>query len=193
MSHLIIPLYIICGWFGRCPHPPLPPTPSPAAQATAESPASPDTALWGIGQLWSGITDKDTGWCEGYGMPTGNGARPSLVFPVPGGVLNERRGFSLTHSGLDIVAPEGATVVAPAGGTVIWSGWSTWGGGNVVAISHGGGWYSLLFHLAAVSVECGQGVTAGQVVGSVGSSGAANYFHTHYEIRNGAYSYDPGW
>lgn len=167
------------------------PDPSPLV---IESP-SPivEPGLWGNGQLWAVITDKDDGYCPDYGMPSGNGAKPYLVSPVVAGVVNNNRGFRTGHTGTDLSAPKGTPVLAPAGGVIIWAGVSGWCGAGcqVVVISHGGGWHSLLFHLSAVYVECGQWVGVGEVVGTVGDTGAATFFHTHYEIRNGNYSYPP--
>jgi len=152
-----------------------------------------EQGYWGIGQPWVGLTEDDEGVCPGYGMPQGSGARPGLLFPVPGGVVNERRPFSVKHTGVDIIAPTGSAVLAPASGVVIWAGWSTWGFGETVAIAHGGGWYSLLFHLSEVHVACGQSVGQGSMVGKVGETGnvSVGYSHLHFELRNGGYAYSP--
>lgn len=184
-------LFLVCALLGgRCP---LPAPPALPIEAPIEAPITEgDTGpFWGIGQPWTGITDKDAGHCEGYDMPTGEGARPSLSWPVPGGVLHEGRGFRVGHTGYDIDAAEGSPVLAAAGGTVVWSGWSTWGFGLMVAVSHGGGWWTLYAHLSAVLVECGDWVGSGSPIGLVGMTGAATFFHCHFELKNGGWSWRP--
>lgn len=92
------------------------------------------------------------------------------------------------HDGLDIGGPTGVSVLAAAAGTVIYAGWRKKGtdgaaGGIVVWISHGGGTlYTTYNHLSAVTVKIGQHVTAGQRVGSIGETGAAEGTHLHFEV-----------
>ena len=92
------------------------------------------------------------------------------------------------HDGLDIGGPTGVPVLAAAAGTVIYAGWRKKGtdgaaGGIVVWISHGGGTlYTTYNHLSAVTVKIGQRVTAGQRVGSIGETGAADGTHLHFEV-----------
>jgi murein DD-endopeptidase MepM/ murein hydrolase activator NlpD len=92
------------------------------------------------------------------------------------------------HDGLDIGGPTGVPVLAAAAGTVIYAGWRKKGtdgaaGGIVVWISHGGGTlYTTYNHLSAVTVKIGQHVTAGQRVGSIGETGAAEGTHLHFEV-----------
>ncbi len=92
------------------------------------------------------------------------------------------------HDGLDIGGPTGVPILAAASGTVIYAGWRKAGtdgaaGGIVVWISHGGGTlYTTYNHLSAVTVKIGQHVTAGQRVGSMGETGAAQGSHLHFEV-----------
>jgi murein DD-endopeptidase MepM/ murein hydrolase activator NlpD len=160
------------------------------AVAPPPIPEQPDSVR-GLGQLWAGVSQWDTGHCDGYGMPSGSGSPPALSWPVDSQDMNEGRPFSITHSGIDIRAEVGSPVYASATGRVIWAGYSTYGLGNVVAVRHGGGWHTLYGHLSAAAVTCGQWVYRGDVVGSVGMSGGSNYEHLHFEIRNGAWAYRP--
>jgi murein DD-endopeptidase MepM/ murein hydrolase activator NlpD len=91
------------------------------------------------------------------------------------------------HSGLDIGAAWGKPVVAAAAGTVIYAGRRQAGsdgagGGIVVWISHGGTLYTTYNHLAGVTVRAGQRVAAGDQVGTVGATGAADGSHLHFEV-----------
>jgi murein DD-endopeptidase MepM/ murein hydrolase activator NlpD len=123
-----------------------------------------------------------------------------LTWPVPGHhVLTLKFGctnFALEprfgtcahwHNGLDIGAGWGTPVVAAANGTVIYagrraSGSDGAGGGIVVWISHGGTLYTTYNHLSGVTVKAGQRVEAGQQVGTIGATGAADGAHLHFEV-----------
>lgn len=92
------------------------------------------------------------------------------------------RGFSSWHTGVDLSASVGAAVKAANGGVVIFAGWNSWGYGNTIVLSHGP--FSTLYgHLSSINVGCGQVVSAGQVIGGVGSTGNSSGPHLHFEIR----------
>jgi murein DD-endopeptidase MepM/ murein hydrolase activator NlpD len=123
-----------------------------------------------------------------------------LEWPVPGhhlitlrygctGYVAEPRFGSCRHwhNGLDIGANWGTPVVAAAAGTVIYAGWRKAGtdgagGGIVVWISHAGQLYTTYNHLSGVTVRAGQKVKAGDQIGRVGETGAADGAHLHFEV-----------
>ena len=86
------------------------------------------------------------------------------------------------HSGEDIAAPQGTDVAAMNAGVVrlIIHHFFT---GNGVILDHGVGLYSMYFHLSKVSVQQGQLVKPGQVIGQVGSTGRASGPHLHWGVR----------
>lgn len=90
--------------------------------------------------------------------------------------------FSSFHTGVDLAAPVGTAVNAANGGVVIFAGWSNWGYGNAIVLSHGP-FTTVYGHLSSINVGCGQVVSAGQVIGGVGSSGNSSGPHLHFEIR----------
>jgi peptidoglycan DL-endopeptidase CwlO len=94
------------------------------------------------------------------------------------------------HSGIDLAAARGTPVRATLPGivTVIVS---ATGYGLHVVIDHGGGLTSLYGHLDTVLVNSGDDVAAGQVIGTVGSSGNATGPHLHFEIRRDGIAEDP--
>ena len=94
------------------------------------------------------------------------------------------------HSGIDLAAPTGTPVVATAAGIahVIES---AIGFGLHVVIDHGGGLQSLYGHLSAVDVVDGQVVSAGQLIGAVGSTGNSTGSHLHFEIDRNGIAEDP--
>jgi murein DD-endopeptidase MepM/ murein hydrolase activator NlpD len=98
------------------------------------------------------------------------------------------------HAGVDFGAPAGTEIVAAAGGRVIQAGWSG-GYGNYTCIDHGqvdGQRLSTCYgHQQKILVSPGQQVSAGQVVGLVGSTGASTGPHLHFEVRLGGRPVDP--
>ena len=86
------------------------------------------------------------------------------------------------HSGIDIGAAMGAPVVAAGSGTIVSAG-RLGGYGNAIVIQHNGVQQTLYGHLSEVFVEAGQNVTAGTVIGRVGSSGQSTGPHLHFESR----------
>ncbi len=94
------------------------------------------------------------------------------------------------HSGVDIGAPLGQDIVAAAEGLVIEAGWKG-GYGLAVVIDHGGGLATLYAHQSRLLVSDGQVVTAGQVIGEVGSTGQSTGPHLHFEVRVDGVPRDP--
>ncbi len=85
------------------------------------------------------------------------------------------------HNGIDLGASTGTEVVAIKAGTVVSAG-DRGGYGNSVVVDHGNGYTSTYNHLDSVSVNEGDKVTSGQVVGLVGSTGNSTGPHLHFEI-----------
>lgn len=93
-----------------------------------------------------------------------------------------------THQGVDLIAPQGDPVIAAADGIVTDVIKSRKGLGNVVEITHDGGYVTRYAHLADVAVSKGQRVPRGKRIASVGISGNSFAPHLHYEVmRNGEY------
>jgi murein DD-endopeptidase MepM/ murein hydrolase activator NlpD len=99
------------------------------------------------------------------------------------------------HSGIDIAAPSGAPVVATGSGIVISAGWNG-GYGKAIVIQHNDTQQTLYGHLSEISVQPGQKIDRGTVIGLVGSTGNSTGPHLHFESRTsttGAWvAVDPG-
>jgi murein DD-endopeptidase MepM/ murein hydrolase activator NlpD len=117
-----------------------------------------------------------------------------LVIPVAGvkpdqltDTFTEARGEGTRlHKALDIMAPRGTPVLAAAAGTVEKLFHSNAGGNTIYVRSPNRGTIHYYAHLDryADGLREGQGVTQGQAIGTVGSTGDANPAapHLHFEI-----------
>lgn len=90
------------------------------------------------------------------------------------------------HNGDDYAAPAGTPVYAADEGTVAFEGWGqnhTWMGAaaGICVLINNGGVYSGYAHLSGTTVNKGQRVEKGQLIGTVGSTGAATGAHLHFE------------
>jgi murein DD-endopeptidase MepM/ murein hydrolase activator NlpD len=85
------------------------------------------------------------------------------------------------HRGTDYAAPSGTPVYSAGDGHVIKAGYSR-ANGNYVFIRHGEQYITRYLHLRKRMVNRGQRVSQSQVIGTVGSTGAATGPHLHYEF-----------
>ncbi len=85
------------------------------------------------------------------------------------------------HSGVDLAAPSGTPIYASRSGTVTTAA-NNKSMGNYVTINHGDGFSTSYLHMTHYIVSKGQRVTAGQVIGYVGSTGVSTGPHLHFTI-----------
>ena len=85
------------------------------------------------------------------------------------------------HRGTDYAAPRGTPVFAAGDGRVIEAGYTS-ANGNYVFLQHGESFKTHYLHLNKRRVSKGNRVKQGQVIGTVGSTGAATGPHLHYEF-----------
>jgi septal ring factor EnvC (AmiA/AmiB activator) len=107
-----------------------------------------------------------------------------------GKVVNPRFNTVTVQNGLDIEAPAGAPVHAVAPGRVVHAGWFK-GYGNLVIVDHGGGYHTLVAHLATMRTAQGEDVEAGTVLGTVGDSGSLKGPYLYFELREKGRPVDP--
>ena len=107
-----------------------------------------------------------------------------VLFRYVNGVYSER------HAGLDIDGDTGDSVYAPANGRVVLAEYLHYTG-NTIVIEHGGGLKSFLYHMDELSVNEGDMVTQGQIIGKVGTTGYSTGAHMHYEVRIANQSISP--
>lgn len=116
------------------------------------------------------------------GLPTGKGQG---IWPASGPItspfgyrVNPVVGFSELHDGTDIGAPCGAPVQSAWPGVVISARYQR-GYGNRVLVDSG--MYKATYnHLSGFAVQPGQTVKAGQLIGTVGTTGWSTGCHLHF-------------
>lgn len=138
--------------------------------------------------------DSADGEVSNYFTPEGRSMHKQFL-RAPVDFTRISSGFSLTrlhpilnkmraHKGVDYAAPSGTPIKAAGDGKVSFQG--TQGGyGNVVILDHGSGITTLYGHLSRFvkGTRNGRRVQQGNIIGYVGSTGAATGPHLHYEYR----------
>lgn len=88
------------------------------------------------------------------------------------------------HQGYDYRAHYGTPVYAVAHGVVTEARYNG-GWGNNILIRHASGMQSHYAHLSSISVQSGQKVVRGQLIGRVGSTGRSTGAHLHFGLLSG--------
>lgn len=116
------------------------------------------------------------------------------VFAMDRLVYSETLADWRTHDGIDISAVQGTTVLAASSGTVS-SVTDDPLMGTTVVIRHDGGYQTTYSNLQArPNVEAGETVSAGQIIGAVGRTAAAESAqgpHLHFSVTKDGLPVDP--
>ena len=96
------------------------------------------------------------------------------------------------HLGVDYAAPKGTKIFAAGNGTVTFIGRRS-GYGNVVEISHGGGYSTLYAHVSgfAKGVKVGNQVKQKELIAYVGNTGLSSGPHLHFGLYKNKQAIDP--
>ena len=96
-------------------------------------------------------------------------------------------GASKYHEGVDLAGPEGTPIYASRTG-IVSAATSNSKAGFYVKINHGDGYHSIYMHMTRYVVSVNQAVSAGQLIGYMGSTGVSSGPHLHFGISyNGNY------
>lgn len=136
----------------------------------------------------SEIKEENTGKSSGTSTKLAVSPTPRVSFngyyshPVPGAIRTQ--GIH-GYNAVDFGAAYGTPVRAAADGKVLTSKNSGWNGGygNMIIITHSNGTQTLYSHMSSNVVYSGQNVSAGEVIGYVGSTGKSTGNHLHFEVR----------
>jgi len=146
------------------------------------------------GQNLIGIFYRDSQGGVGFYTPDGRSMRKAFLrMPVEfariSSKFNPRRRHPISnkiraHKGVDYAAKRGTPIMASGNGKIIFRGRKN-GYGNTVVIQHGSQINTLYAHMSRFNKDfkVGSRVQQGQVIGYVGSTGAATGSHLHYEFR----------
>jgi len=91
-------------------------------------------------------------------------------------------GYNRMHNGIDMACPQGTPIYATRSGRVTTAAYQAGGAGNYVSINHLDGFASIYMHMTHYVVSPGQNVSAGQLIGYVGSTGISTGPHLHFGI-----------
>lgn len=115
--------------------------------------------------------------------------RAPVDFTRVSSVFSNRRkhpvyGFTRAHKGVDYAAPTGTPVRASGDGRITFLG-RKGGFGKLIVLRHNSRYTTAYAHLNRFTskLKVGQRVKQGEVIGQVGSTGAATGPHLHYEFR----------
>lgn len=86
------------------------------------------------------------------------------------------------HAGVDLSAPQGTPIIASRSGVVTAASYEAGGAGYYVNINHMDGFVTRYMHMTHFIVSPGQNVTAGEVIGYCGSTGASTGPHLHFSV-----------
>lgn len=143
-------------------------------QLAAQEPAPPPST--GGGSSSNPVVDPSGNWywpLPGY----------YYISSVFGGRYHPITGVWESHTGTDVPAPGGTPIQCAKDGIVTTSQYNP-SYGNYCIIYHGNGYATLYAHMRALpSVKVGESVTAGQVIGYVGTTGSSTGNHLHFELR----------
>ncbi len=85
------------------------------------------------------------------------------------------------HNGVDLAGPMGTPIIASRSGVVKTATYN-WSAGYYVAIDHQDGFETRYMHMTHYIVGVGDHVTAGQVIGYMGSTGTSTGSHLHFSV-----------
>jgi murein DD-endopeptidase MepM/ murein hydrolase activator NlpD len=114
-------------------------------------------------------------------------------WPVRGRVVSDfgPKGGGLHNDGINIAATRGTPIRAAESGVVVYAGNELRGFGNLVLLRHADGWMTAYGHADDLTVQRGDQVRRGQVIGKVGATGNVSTPQIHFEIRRGSRPVNP--
>lgn len=96
------------------------------------------------------------------------------------------------HTGIDFSAGKDTPIMATMNGEVLYIGNNPNGFGKHIVLYHGGGITTMYAHMNRYgAVKTGQKVSAGDVIGYVGTTGLSTGNHLHYEYQINGTPHDP--
>ncbi|MEG0254438.1 murein hydrolase activator EnvC family protein [Vagococcus sp.] len=149
----------------------------------SEKPASLTKPMGDKGASDNSQTADEPSYASGFQRPLS-----SFTITSPFGGRQDPTGTAGDfHDGLDMAAPGGTPIMASRGGTVVESSFHP-SAGNHVIIQHDNGYYTYYMHMREPGVASGKTVSAGEVIGMVGTTGNSTGDHLHFGVATGIWS-----
>ena len=95
------------------------------------------------------------------------------------------------HEGVDLAASMGTPIYAVKDGVCTVHPFNAGGYGNYVTVDHGNGLMTRYAHMSSIATTNGKTVTAGEIIGYVGSTGNSTGPHLHFEVWSNGQRIDP--
>jgi murein DD-endopeptidase MepM/ murein hydrolase activator NlpD len=116
------------------------------------------------------------------------GAPAPFICPIDGPLafsddFGNPRGGGRRHMGSDLLSPRGTPNVAVVNGMISTRPWA--GGGITIFLAGDDGTTYVYMHLLQIVGAVPRRVVQGDVIGLVGATGAAQGYHTHFEVHPG--------
>lgn len=115
------------------------------------------------------------------------------IWPVQGTVMRSfgEKANGSRSDGLDIQVAAGTPVRAAQEGVVAYAGSEIQGYGNMLLLTHPGGFVTIYAHNDRLLVHTGETVFRGQSIATVGNSGGVDVAELHFQLRAGERPLDP--
>jgi septal ring factor EnvC (AmiA/AmiB activator) len=120
-----------------------------------------------------------------------------LIMPVKGSIIslfgpyrNPKYNVTNFRSGIDIKADKGEPIRSVYKGRVLYSDWFK-GYGNMIIVDHGSNYYTVYAHLEETFKSKGDQVETGEVIATVGDTGAMEGTGLYFEVRHHGKPVDP--
>jgi septal ring factor EnvC (AmiA/AmiB activator) len=130
-------------------------------------------------------------------MPALPAPSAGLEWPVSGKVItvfgrqkHPEYDTYIFRKGIEIQAAMGTEVRAAESAEVVFANWFK-GLGLITILRHGGDLYSVYAHLSGLKVKMGERVSRGQVIATIGDTGAPSGPSLYFEVRKGSEAQDP--
>ncbi|MDR6968764.1 murein DD-endopeptidase MepM/ murein hydrolase activator NlpD [Flavobacterium arsenatis] len=115
----------------------------------------------------------------------------TVLFAPVKGHITEGYSAKNKHFAVDIALAKNTPVKSVANGTVIFADWTPTNG-NVAILRHNDGLLSVYKHCESLTVDQGDTVRTGEVIGIAGSTGEQSTgIHLHFELWKEGYPIDP--
>ena len=116
-----------------------------------------------------------------------------FIWPVKGQVISSfgQKNGGQRNDGINIAAKAGEKIKVADDGKVVYVGNEVKGFGNLILVRHDDAWVTAYAHTDKIDVKKGQSVKKGDIIATVGQTGAVSSPQLHLETRYRGKPVDP--